>query len=155
MIEAIFILSKTGLLRFIKIYSEDESNLNRKDLVERLVSAIQKSRSTEIIFEFDYTKDEKRKICYKPFGGIYIAMIIDELENELAILDFIYVIMQTLDDIFKGISELHIIMNPEKMYLLFDEMISGGIVIETKKGEIIKNFNDKMINDENYKFFAS
>ena len=52
--------------------------------------------------------------------------------------------MSILDEVFKGISELHLIMNPEKLYLIIDEMISGGIVIETSKTEIISNYMEKM-----------
>ena len=82
-------------------------------------------------------------------------MILDDLENELAILDYLNVVMQVLDEIFKGVSELHLIVNPEKIYLLVDEMISAGTIIETNKLEIISNYNDKLRDDENYKYFVN
>ena len=85
MIECLMILSKTGIIRFLKIFSE----------------------------------------------------------NELAILDFINVIMKIFDEVFKNVCELHLIMNPDKLYLIIDEMISGGIVIETNKDEIISNYLSK------------
>ena len=65
------------------------------------------------------------------------------IENELAILDFINVIMKIFDEVFKNVCELHLIMNPDKLYLIIDEMISGGIVIETNKDEIISNYLSK------------
>ncbi len=154
MIEALLILNKTGILRFIKIFSDNESNINKDELAKRVYENMNNSRDTSIIFDFIYN-GEKRKIVYRLFGTIYIAMILDELENELAMLDFINVFMQVLDDIFKGVCELHLIMNPEKLYLIVDEMISGGCVIETSKLEICSNYNDKMKDDDNYKFFAN
>jgi hypothetical protein len=42
-------------------------------------------------------------------------------------------------------------LNPEKIYLLIDEAICGGMVIETNKNEIIKNYNSKFKEDEGYK----
>ncbi len=58
-------------------------------------------------------------------------MILDDLENKMAMLDFINAMMQMFDDVFKVVCELHLIMNPEKVYLVIDEMISAGSVIET------------------------
>ena len=150
MIECLMIISKTGLLRFIKIFSENESSLNKETLLESTINYIRSSNDTQIIYDFPYNNSNK-KLVYRIFGGIYIVMIVDDLENELAILDFINVIMKALDEVFGGICELHIILNPEKIYLLIDEAICGGMVIETNKNEIIKNYNIKFKEDEGYK----
>jgi hypothetical protein len=154
MIEALFIMNKAGLLRFIKIYSDDEFKIDKGDLVKRVYQGLQSSKDTSIIFDFEYM-GMNRKIVYRLFGSIYIVMILDDLENELAMLDFINVVMQVLDDIFKGVCELHLIMNPEKIYLIVDEMISAGSVIETSRVEITSNYTDKMKDDDNFKFFAN
>ena len=143
MIEGVFIITKQGACRFIKLYSEDESQLDRELLIKNIYQEIIVTKDSSIIFDFDYQRT-KRKLVYRLFGTIYIVFIIDEDENELAMLDFISVMMNILDEIFKGISELHLIMNPEKLYLLIDEMISGGFVIETSKTEIISNYLEKM-----------
>ena len=150
MIECLMIISKTGILRFIKIFSENESSLNKETLLESTINYIRSSNDTQIIYDFPYNNSNK-KLIYRIFGGIYIVMIVDDLENELAILDFINVIMKALDEVFGGICELHIILNPEKIYLLIDEAICGGMVIETNKNEIIKNYNSKFKEDEGYK----
>ena len=118
--------------------------------VESTINYIRSSNDTQIIYDFPYNNSNK-KLVYRIFGGIYIVMIVDDLENELAILDFINVIMKALDEVFGGICELHIILNPEKIYLLIDEAICGGMVIETNKNEIIKNYNSKFKEDEGYK----
>ena len=143
MIEAVLIFSKQGINRFIKIYSEDETNLDREVLIKKIYNEIIQATDSSIIFDFVY-QNLKRKLVYRLYGSIYIVFIIDEAENELAMLDFISVMMGILDEVFKGISELHLILNPEKLYLLIDEMISGGIVIETSKSEIINNYIEKM-----------
>jgi hypothetical protein len=153
MIEALLILNKLGLVRFIKFYSEDISSTDKEELAKKVYESIISAKDTNIIYDFDYY-GKRRKLVYRSYGSIYIATILDDLENELAILDFINVIMGVFDDIFKGVCELHLIMNPEKLYLIVDEMISAGIVIETSKSEIVSNYNDKMKDDDNYKFFA-
>ena len=143
MIECLMILSKTGIIRFLKIYSENESIIDKKDLTERVFNSIKNSNDTQIIYDFKYYDNEIRRIAFRPFGSIFIITICDELENELAILDFINVIMKVFDEVFKNVCELHLIMNPDKLYLIIDEMISGGIVIETNKDEIISNYLSK------------
>ncbi len=153
MIEAFIILNKLGLLRFLKIFSEKEDFINKEDLIKRISPSVLNTKDTSIIFDFDFG-GQNRKIVFRLFGTIYLIMIIDDLENELAMLDFINVVMGVLDDVFKGVCELHLIMNPEKIYFLVDEMISAGSVIETSRSEITANYLDKMKDDDNYKFFS-
>lgn len=143
MIEGIFLLNRFGNVRFIKIYSEEENNIDREALIKRIHNIMIDTRDINIILDFEYL-GKPRKLVFKTFGSIFIAMILDESENELAIMDFINVIMNCFDEVFKGVCELHFIMNPEKIYFIMDEMVSGGIVIETNQEEIIKNFNEKM-----------
>lgn len=154
MIESLLIINKLGLLRFIKVYSNDEHKLDKEELVKSIFVHLQNSKDTSIVYDFTYM-GQKRKLIYRLFGSIFIAMILDDLENELAMLDFINVMMQVFDDIFKGVCELHLIMNPEKVYLAIDEMICGGSVIETSRVEIFSNYADKMRDEDNYKFFAN
>jgi hypothetical protein len=144
MIETVLIFSKQGTNRFIKIFSDDESQLDKDILIKNIYNEIMLAKDSSIIFDFEYINKLKRKLVYRLYGSIFIVLIIDDAENELAMLDFISVMMGILDEVFKGISELHLIMNPEKLYLLIDEMISGGIVIETSKTEIINNYLEKM-----------
>jgi len=154
MIEAVLIMNKLGVLRLIKIFSEDENKIDKEILTRNVFSELQNSRDTSIIFDFNYF-GKSRKIVYRLFGTVYIAMILDDLENELAMLDFLNVMIQIFDDVFKGVCELHFIMNPEKVYLILDEMVSGGSVIETSRNEITSNYLDKIRDDDNYKFFAN
>ena len=37
MIESILILSKTGIIRFIKIYSTNDENLNKSELINNIL----------------------------------------------------------------------------------------------------------------------
>ena len=143
MIEGIFLLNRYGNLRFTKIYAEEENNLDRDALTKRIYTVIVDTKNINIILDFEFL-GINRKLVFKTFGSTFLALILDDSENELAIMDFISVIMSCFDEIFKGVCEVDLIMNPEKIYFMMDEMISGGIVIETNKEEIIKNYNEKM-----------
>lgn len=147
MIEGIFILNNKGKCRFSKIYSQDETSESIEDLIKRLFEIISNTKDSSIVYDFVYWKskpEETRRLYFRVYGSIYILFICDELENELAILDFINVMMIVLDEVFKGVSESHIINNPEKIHYLVDEMITGGIVIETNKNEIITSYKETL-----------
>jgi AP-3 complex subunit sigma len=143
MIEGFLILNKQGILRLIKLYSDEDIKVDIEELSRSAYGLISQAKDTNVIFNMDYY-GKPRKLLYRFFQSIYIAVIIDELENELGMLDFVNLIFSTLDIIFKGVSELDIMNFPEKVYYLLDEMISGGVVIETDKTEILNNYNEKM-----------
>jgi AP-3 complex subunit sigma len=144
MIESILILNKQGVLRIVKIFTEDDGKIDIDDLAKRTYSNLIQSRDTNIISDFQYCEGKTRKLLYRQFGSIYIILIIDESENELGILDYVNLMMNVLENIFKGVTEMDIINYPEKVYYVLDEMISGGFVIETDKNEILSNYNEKM-----------
>lgn len=115
-----FILNNRGYLRFAKIFTEAENKIDREALIKNILTAIRNSNTSNIVFDFDYTENKKRKLIYRQFESVYIVLIVDDLENELGIYDFITLIIKCLDDIFKGVNETHIIMNVDKVYYLVD-----------------------------------
>jgi AP-3 complex subunit sigma len=69
-------------------------------------------------------------------------LIVDEAENELAILDMIQIIVEVMDKIFSNVCELDLIFYPEKIYSMLEEIIMGGMVIDTNITDIWKNVQE-------------
>lgn len=67
---------------------------------------------------------------------MYIAAIIDDDESELGILDLITIIVEAIENMFQSTSEDDLVSHPDKVNALLDEIIIGGIVIETNINEI-------------------
>jgi len=63
--------------------------------------------------------------------------LVDSSESELAILDLIQVFVESLDKIFENVCELDIIFNLNKVNIVLNEIISGGMVLETNINEIV------------------
>ena len=78
------------------------------------------------------------RVVYRLYATLYFCMIIDGSESELGILDLIQVLVETLDRHFKNVCELDIIFNCEKVHWIIDEMIVGGLVVETNPANIIE-----------------
>ena len=61
----------------------------------------------------------------------------DESENELAYLEFIHALVETLDKYFENVCELDIMFNIEKAHFILDEMIANGNIVEMNKTNIL------------------
>ena len=62
----------------------------------------------------------------------------DESENELAILEFIHSLVETMDKYFESVCELDIMYHIEKAHYIVNEMVANGVVIENNKHNILR-----------------
>merc|ERR1712243_473432 len=87
--------------------------------------------------------DSEFKLIYRPFGSLYIVFCVDNGESELAILDAIQVFVAILDNCFKNVCELDIIFNINKVHFILNEMVMGGMVMETNVKEIMLRIEEQ------------
>jgi AP-2 complex subunit sigma-1 len=66
---------------------------------------------------------------------------VDLNENELTYLELIHLFVESMDIYFGNVCELDIVFNFQKVYMLLDEVILGGEILETSKRAI----RDKML----------
>ena len=78
------------------------------------------------------------RIIYRTYATLNFCVAIDGSESELGILDLIQVMVEALDRQFKNVCELDIIFNCEKVHWILDEMIVGGLVVETNPNAILE-----------------
>merc|ERR1712070_940748 len=83
------------------------------------------------------------KIVYRHYATLYFIVIVDSSESELGILDLIQVFVETLDKNFENVCELDLIFHHDRVNFILDEIIMGGMVLETNINDII-NANDAM-----------
>jgi len=62
---------------------------------------------------------------------------VDTSENELAILELIHNLVELLDTYFKSVCELDIMFNLERVYMILDEMVMNGCIVETNKSVVL------------------
>ena len=88
-----------------------------------------------------YTQTENYKIIYRRYAGLFFSVAVDLNENELTYLELIHLFVESMDIYFGNVCELDIVFNFQKVYMLLDEVILGGEILETSKRAI----RDKMI----------
>jgi len=80
------------------------------------------------------------KVIYRRYASLFFIVGVDqEEENELAILEFIHSLVETLDKYFENVCELDIMFNLEKAHFILDEMVMNGTIVETNKSNILKS----------------
>ena len=86
-----------------------------------------------------YYKDKGQdvKLVYRHYATLYFIFVVDQQESELGILDLIQVFVESLDKCFEAVCELDLIFNSEKVHFCLDEIIMGGMVLETNIGQIL------------------
>lgn len=70
-----------------------------------------------------------------------IASDSDNYENELGMLEFIHILVETMDRWAGSICELDIMYQLEQVHFLLDEMVMNGYVIDTNKSNILRSID--------------
>eukprot|EP01060_Flectonema_neradi_P005908 TRINITY_DN13966_c0_g1_i1.p1 TRINITY_DN13966_c0_g1~~TRINITY_DN13966_c0_g1_i1.p1 ORF type:complete len:145 (+),score=14.68 TRINITY_DN13966_c0_g1_i1:43-477(+) len=73
------------------------------------------------------------KLIYRRYASLFFIVGVDGDENELAILEFIHVVVETLDRYFQNVCELDVMFNLEKAHFMVEEMFANGSIVETNK----------------------
>ena len=77
------------------------------------------------------------KVVYRRYASLFFLVGIDDSENELATLELIHALVETLDKYFGNVCELDIMFHVEKAHYVIDEMIMDGAVYETNRTNVV------------------
>lgn len=85
-----------------------------------------------------FLEHHQYKVIYRRYASLYFIIGIEEEDvNELAYLEFIHNLVETLDKYFENVCELDIMFNIEKAHFVLDEMVMNGSIFETNKATIL------------------
>jgi len=79
------------------------------------------------------------KLIYRHYATLYFVICADTAESELGILDLI----QALDKCFDTVCELDLIFNTDKVHSILNEIVMGGLVLETNLQEILHRIDEQ------------
>ncbi|XP_047323588.1 AP-3 complex subunit sigma-like isoform X2 [Impatiens glandulifera] len=136
MIKAVMVMNSIGKPRLTKFYAYQPAE--RQQEFVRCVYSVLCNRSdntSNFVGGMESLFGPDNRLVYKHFATLYIAIVFDGSENELAMLDLI---QETLDKCFKNVCELDIVVNYTKVQSILDEIIYGGQVIDTNCMEVLR-----------------
>ncbi|VWU51049.1 AP-3 complex subunit sigma, putative [Hepatocystis sp. ex Piliocolobus tephrosceles] len=157
MIKAVLIININGKPRFLRFY-DGTSHERQQIIAKKIHETINKNanRDCSCFIEDEELLKSDTKIVYRHFATLFFIFIIDSMESELSILDLIQVFVHALDVNFENVCELDLIYNYEQINHILDEIIMGGIVLETNIDAIINSINgSKKIIENESSFFGN
>ena len=133
MISFILMVNKQGQTRLAQYYNYmtiSERATLEGELVRKCLSRTENQCS--------FLEHHQYKVIYRRYASLYFIIgLEDEDVNELAYLEFIHNLVETLDKYFENVCELDIMFNIEKAHFVLDEMVMNGSIFETNKATIL------------------
>ncbi|KAG9390182.1 Adaptor Protein Complex 3 subunit sigma (AP3S1) [Carpediemonas membranifera] len=134
MIEAALIFNYHGKPRLSKFYESDYTPEEQKAVIKAVYQAV--SNRPDSYCNFVSTdgiplKGDGLKLVYRHYATLYVVMIVDQTESSLAILDLIQTFVEGLNKVMENVCELDMVLNTDRVVMVLDELIMGGMVSET------------------------
>eukprot|EP01088_Endostelium_zonatum_P021219 TRINITY_DN824_c0_g1_i2.p1 TRINITY_DN824_c0_g1~~TRINITY_DN824_c0_g1_i2.p1 ORF type:complete len:169 (-),score=28.83 TRINITY_DN824_c0_g1_i2:74-580(-) len=137
MIISILIINNYGKPRLSKFY--DQTPVEKQQAVIRECFTLVSKRGENMcnFLEGGETWGKETKIIYRHYATLYFIFLVDASESELGILDLIHIFVETLDKCFENVCELDLIFHMDKVHFILDEVVMGGMVLETNLNQIL------------------
>ena len=134
MIKFVLMVNKQGQTRLSTYY--DWLDLEERVALESEVIRQCLSRNE---LQCSFMEYRNYRVIYRRYASLFFIVGVDsDEENELAVLEFIHALVETLDKYFENVCELDIMFNLEKAHFILDEMVMNGYIIETNKANVLK-----------------
>lgn len=138
MIKAILVFNNHGKPRLSKFYVHYDED-TQQQIIRETFQLI--SKRDDNVCNFleggKLTGTSDNKLVYRHYATLYFVFCCDSSESELGILDLIQVLVETLDKCFENVCELDLIFHVDKVHYILNEMVMGGMVLETNMNEIL------------------
>eukprot|EP01071_Lankesteria_metandrocarpae_P015122 Lankesteria_metandrocarpae@DN9343_c0_g1_i1.p1 len=133
MIEFLLMVNKQGQTRLSQ-YHENRTIAERVALEGELIRKCLSRAENQCSF----MDCREYRVIYRRYASLYfIVGTKDEDVNELAILEFIHSLVETLDKFFENVCELDIMFNLEKAHFILDEMVINGCIVDSAKSNVL------------------
>eukprot|EP00475_Leptophrys_vorax_P003062 TRINITY_DN11778_c0_g2_i1.p1 TRINITY_DN11778_c0_g2~~TRINITY_DN11778_c0_g2_i1.p1 ORF type:complete len:144 (+),score=20.02 TRINITY_DN11778_c0_g2_i1:151-582(+) len=131
-IRFILLVNKQGQTRVAQYYEYmrlDERRALEGEIVRKCLARSEQQCS--------FVEHRNYKVIYRRYASLFFLVGVDGEENELAILEFIHSVVETMDRYFGNVCELDIMFHLEKAHFILDEMVMNGCIVETNKLNIL------------------
>ncbi|KAK9471941.1 AP complex, mu/sigma subunit [Dipodascopsis tothii] len=150
MINAVLIFNNVGLPRLTKFYTPIDLQMQQV-LLTQLFQLVSTRTSTQCNFltppPLLSSELDDIRVIYRHYATLYFVFVVDEQESELGILDLIQVFVESLDRCFDNVCELDLVFGWELLHTVLDEIVQGGMVVETVIGDVVAAVEEIRKND--------
>lgn len=145
MIKGIIIVNNHGNPRLVKFYKTVETEAQQQSVIRRVFSQVS-SRPDSFCNYLEGIVPEwgdHIKLIYRHYATLYFVFAVDAQESDLGILDLIQVFVEALDKCFQNVCELDLIFHSDRVHYILDEIVMGGMVLETNIVSVLQSIKDQ------------
>ena len=145
MIKGIIIVNNHGKPRLVKFYQSVTSEEKQQHVIRRIFQQVsQRPDSFCNYLEGSIPEwGDNIKLIYRHYATLYFVFAVDQQESDLGILDLIQVFVEALDKCFENVCELDLIFHSDRVHYVLDEIVMGGMVLETNINSILQAIKDQ------------
>ncbi|KAI5957960.1 APS3 [Candida theae] len=139
MIHSVLIFNNDGVPRLMKFYTNVDIPTQKLLLqqIHQLIS-VRTAQECSFITPPKLLEDlDDIKVIYRHYATLYFVFVVDDQESELGILDLIQVFVECLDKCFTNVCELDLVFGWQVLQTVLEEIIQGGMVIDTNISRIV------------------
>lgn len=138
MIKAVVVLNNHGQPRLTKFYEYMPEDRQQQFVREAFTLLSRRADGLCNFMDGNSAFGSDVRIIYRHYATLFFVFCVDNAESELGILDLIQVFVETLDRCFENVCELDLIFHMDKINFVLDELIVGGLVLETNMADILE-----------------
>eukprot|EP00555_Chaetoceros_dichaeta_P003739 CAMPEP_0198249334 /NCGR_PEP_ID=MMETSP1447-20131203/891_1 /TAXON_ID=420782 /ORGANISM="Chaetoceros dichaeta, Strain CCMP1751" /LENGTH=177 /DNA_ID=CAMNT_0043933943 /DNA_START=35 /DNA_END=565 /DNA_ORIENTATION=+ len=145
MIKGIIIVNNQGKPRLVKFYQSVTDEETQQSVIRRVFQQVA-SRPDSFCNYLEGSIPEwgsNIKLIYRHYATLYFVFAVDAQESDLGILDLIQVFVEALDKCFENVCELDLIFHSDRVHYVLDEIVMGGMVLETNIALILQSIQDQ------------
>eukprot|EP00640_Fibrocapsa_japonica_P006434 CAMPEP_0113934204 /NCGR_PEP_ID=MMETSP1339-20121228/1542_1 /TAXON_ID=94617 /ORGANISM="Fibrocapsa japonica" /LENGTH=178 /DNA_ID=CAMNT_0000935901 /DNA_START=226 /DNA_END=762 /DNA_ORIENTATION=+ /assembly_acc=CAM_ASM_000762 len=145
MIKGIIIINNHGKVRLTKFYQAVPTEEQQQAIIRRIFQQVaQRPDSFCNYLEGSIPEwGDSCKLVYRHYATLYFVFAVDSQESDLGILDLIQVFVEALDKSFENVCELDLIFHSDKVHYVLDEIVMGGMVLETNINSVMVAITDQ------------
>lgn len=145
MIKGILIINNHGKPRLVKFYQSVESEAQQQNVIRRVFQQVCQRPDSYCNYVEGIVPEwgDHIKLIYRHYATLYFVFAVDSQESDLGILDLIQVFVESLDKCFENVCELDLIFHSDRVHYCLDEIVMGGMVLETNISSILQSIKDQ------------
>eukprot|EP01111_Echinosteliopsis_oligospora_P018461 TRINITY_DN847_c0_g1_i1.p1 TRINITY_DN847_c0_g1~~TRINITY_DN847_c0_g1_i1.p1 ORF type:complete len:167 (-),score=29.76 TRINITY_DN847_c0_g1_i1:166-666(-) len=137
MIKGVLIINNHGKPRLTKFFDRFPEEKQQQIIREIFLAVSKRSDRSCNFLEGGSLFGKESKLVYRHYATLFFIFCVDASESELGILDLIQVFVETLDKCFENVCELDLIFHLDRVHYILDEIVMGGMVLETNLTAIV------------------
>jgi len=142
MIHCVLILNNFGNPRLVKFYSPLDIQ-SQQSLIKQVNELLANRSPTQSNFLtlpelLKGGSEDELRVIYRLYATLNFIFVVDKQESDLGILDLIQVFVEALDKCFANVCELDIVFGWEVLQAVLEEIVQGGMVLETNVNAIVE-----------------